>query len=43
MTSVGYYAPWFHRPGALQSPLPRPLYDELSERGQQMCRDLLEV
>jgi ectoine hydroxylase-related dioxygenase (phytanoyl-CoA dioxygenase family) len=42
MTSVGYYAPWFHRPGPIE-PLPRPLYDELSARGQQMCRHLLEV
>ncbi|MDA0336346.1 MAG: phytanoyl-CoA dioxygenase family protein [bacterium] len=43
MTSVGYYAPWFHRPGGPLEPMPRQLYDTLGARGQFMCRSLLEV
>ena len=41
MSSAGYYADWFRRPGG-DRPLPLPLYREMSERGQRMCRDLVD-
>ena len=43
MTSVGYYAPWFRRPGAPAEAMPRSLYDGLGERGRLMCRSLLDI
>jgi hypothetical protein len=43
MTSVGYYAPWFHRPGGPTEPIPRDLYDSLGDRGRRMCRQLVEI
>jgi hypothetical protein len=41
MTSVGYYAPWFRRPGAEEGALPVPLYEALSARGRVLCRHLV--
>lgn len=43
MTSVGYYAPWFRRPGIAASPMPRAIFDSLGDRGRTMCRGLLEI
>ena len=40
MTSAGYLAPWFRMPRYGEG-LPRPLYDGLSPRGQQLCRFLV--
>jgi hypothetical protein len=40
MTSVGYYAPWFRRPG-VDPCIPRGLYEQLSERGQRWCQALV--
>lgn len=41
MTSAGYYAPWFHRPGGGRD-MPRDVFDSLSERGRSMCVDLVD-
>ena len=41
MTSVGYYAPWFRRPGELAPCMPPDLFETLSERAQCWCRDLV--
>lgn len=43
MTSVGYYAPWFRRPGGPAGPMPPATYNSLGDRGRAMCRDLLEI
>lgn len=40
MTATGYYAPWFRSPGP-DTPLPRAIYDTLSSRGQELCRNLV--
>jgi ectoine hydroxylase-related dioxygenase (phytanoyl-CoA dioxygenase family) len=42
MTSAGYLAPWFRMP-QYGDPLPRPVYDTLSPRAQQLCRFLVEL
>ena len=42
MTSVGYYAPWFRRPRGSETFLPRARYEELGERGRELCRGLLD-
>ena len=41
MTSLGYYAPWFRRPGSLEAVMPREVFETLSKRGQRWCRSLL--
>ena len=41
MTSVGYYASWFKRPG-FGRPLPLDFYRKLSERGRRMCQDIVD-
>lgn len=40
MTSTGYYASWFKRPG-FERPLPLDLYRKLSDRGRRMCQDIV--
>ena len=40
MTSVGYHAPWFR--AVEEKTLPRKHYDRLSERGQRLCRHIVE-
>ena len=40
MTSTGYYASWFRRPG-FERPLPLAFYEPLSERGRRMCQDIV--
>jgi hypothetical protein len=40
MTSVGYYAPWFRRPGSAEAVMPYDVYESLTERGQRWCRSL---
>ena len=40
MTSVGYYAPWF-RPSE-EKVLPRKYCERLSQRGQKLCRYIVE-
>ena len=40
MTSTGYYASWFRRPG-FERPLPLAFYEPLSERGRSMCQDIV--
>lgn len=40
MTSVGYYAPWFRRPGATEAVMPEQVFDSLSDRAQRWCRAL---
>ena len=42
MTSVGYYAPWFRRPGR-DGEMPRAIYDSLSERGKELCRSIVAL
>ena len=42
MTSVGYYAPWFHRPRSDEA-IPRAVYDSLSERSKTLCRNLVAL
>jgi|AP95_1055475.scaffolds.fasta_scaffold16766_3 hypothetical protein len=41
MTSIGYYAPWFRRPG-MGAPLPMARFEELSTRGKEMCRNIAD-
>jgi len=41
MTSVGYLAPWFRRPGDNEPVMPRDLYETLSERARTWCRSLV--
>ena len=41
MTSAGYYASWFKRPG-FERPLTLELYRKLSERGRRMCQDIVD-
>ncbi len=41
MTSAGYFAPWFRRPER-ETPLPLARYRELSARGQELCRELVD-
>ncbi len=40
MTSVGYLAPWFRRPGAADRCMPREIFETLSQRAQGWCRQL---
>ncbi len=40
MTSAGYYAPWFRRPG-FDEGMPLALYNKLSERGKKLCRSIV--
>ncbi len=42
MTSVGYYAPWFHRPQR-DGEMPRAIYNTLSARGKILCRHLVAL
>lgn len=39
MISVGYFAPWFRRP--VERILPRPDFERLSQRAQQLCQDIV--
>ncbi len=41
MTSTGYYAPWYRRPG-FDRPLPLERYRELLERGRRMCQGIVD-
>ena len=41
MTSAGYYAPWFLRPGA-DGALPLEGYEALSDRGKELCRYIVD-
>jgi ectoine hydroxylase-related dioxygenase (phytanoyl-CoA dioxygenase family) len=42
MTSTGYYAPWFRRPG-MGGDMPRVIYNALSERGRELNRSLVSI
>jgi ectoine hydroxylase-related dioxygenase (phytanoyl-CoA dioxygenase family) len=42
MTSVGYYAPWFRRPNP-DGVMPRSIYNNLSDRGKQLCRFIVAL
>ncbi len=42
MTSVGYYAPWFRRPGR-DGEMPRAIYDSLSDRGKTLCLSIVAL
>lgn len=39
MTSAGYWAPWFRRPGG-EAAMPSAIYRGLSARGRQLCRGI---
>lgn len=41
MTSAGYWAPWFRRPGADRT-LPLTVYRGLSPRAQELCRGIVD-
>ena len=41
MTSAGYFAPWFMRSGS-EGALPLAQYKAMSERGQRMCRYIVD-
>ncbi len=40
MTSVGYFAPWFH--GGFTRHLPKAQYEKLSKRGQEICKYIVK-
>jgi ectoine hydroxylase-related dioxygenase (phytanoyl-CoA dioxygenase family) len=42
MTSTGYYAPWFRRPG-MSGDMPRAIYNTLSERAKELCRFIVSL
>lgn len=42
MTSAGYYARWFQRPGGPGRELPLELWRTLSERGRALCRNIVD-
>ncbi len=41
MSSAGYYAPWFRRPGPEEG-MPLARYEQLSERGKKLCRYMVD-
>lgn len=42
MTSTGYFAPWFRRPGG-HNEMPRAIYDTLSDQAKQLCRYIVQI
>ncbi|MBT4139696.1 MAG: hypothetical protein HOE48_17385 [Candidatus Latescibacteria bacterium] len=42
MTSTGYYAPWFRRPG-MGRDMPRAIYDTLSGWAKELCSHLVVI